>query len=239
MPIKAVFFDWFGTLARYEPAREEAASQALKEFGYDVAPERLRVAIAAADRAWFEENTRARIRSRDAAEQARLYARHQQNMLKEVGVDLSAEAETFRKLMARIQVLTSGMHFVLFDDVVPAMKLVKDRKLKIGLLSNMDQDMHPLCRQLGIDPYLDLIVTSGEIGVDKPKPPMFIAALQRAGVKASEAVHIGDQYQVDVVGARGVGIKPLLIDRYSLATDVTDCPRLKSLTEIADHLDAE
>ena len=67
-------------------------------------------------------------------------------------------------------------------------------------------------------------------------PLIFQAALQRAGVKASEAVHIGDQYKLDVVGARGVGINPIPIDRYNLYPEVTDCPRIRNLTEIAEYL---
>ncbi|MEK0338355.1 MAG: HAD-IA family hydrolase, partial [Nitrosopumilus sp.] len=76
----------------------------------------------------------------------------------------------------------------------------------------------------------------GEVGTDKPEPPIFLAALQRAGVNASEAVHVGDQYKLDVIGARGVGITPVLIDRYDLYPEVSDCPRIHRLTELAEYL---
>jgi putative hydrolase of the HAD superfamily len=90
--------------------------------------------------------------------------------------------------------------------------------------------------KLGLEPYLDFVVTSEEVGSDKPKPPIFLAALDRAGVNASEAAHIGDQYEIDVVGARGAGIKPILIDRYDIYPEVSDCPRFHSLTELAEYL---
>ena len=80
------------------------------------------------------------------------------------------------------------------------------------------------------------IVNPGEVGADKPKPPIFLAALERARVNASEAVHVGDQYKIDVVGARGVGISPILIDRYDLYPEVTDCPRIRNLTELLGYL---
>jgi putative hydrolase of the HAD superfamily len=80
------------------------------------------------------------------------------------------------------------------------------------------------------------VVTSKEVGVDKPNPLIFQAALQRAVVDASEAVHVGDQYKMDVVGARGVGINPILIDRYNLYPEVSDCPRIRNLSELADYL---
>ncbi|MCK5434223.1 MAG: HAD-IA family hydrolase, partial [Dehalococcoidales bacterium] len=87
-----------------------------------------------------------------------------------------------------------------------------------------------------LDHYLDLVVTSKEVGVDKPASPIFLAALERAGIDVSEAVYIGDQYQTDVEGARGVGINPILIDRYDLSPQVSDCPRIHSLTELAQYL---
>ena len=61
-------------------------------------------------------------------------------------------------------------------------------------------------------------------------------ALERAGVRASEAVYVGDQYETDVVGARGGGINPVLIDRYDLLTKVSDCPRIHSLTELLNTI---
>ena len=57
-------------------------------------------------------------------------------------------------------------------------------------------------------PYLDLVVTSGEVGMEKPHPPIFHEALRRAGVEAGDAAHVGDQLSSDVDGARNVGIQP-------------------------------
>ena len=85
-------------------------------------------------------------------------------------------------------------------------------------------------------PYIDFVVTAKEIGSNKPEPYIFLAALKRAGVSASEAIYIGDQYETDVVGAKGAGIKPILIDRYDLSLEVGDCPRIHSLIEVAQYL---
>jgi FMN phosphatase YigB (HAD superfamily) len=52
-------------------------------------------------------------------------------------------------------------------------------------------------------------------------------------VRASEAIHVGDQYAVDVVGARGVGIAGVLIDRFGTSSEEVDCPKIKSLSEVA------
>jgi len=129
-----------------------------------------------------------------------------------------------------------GFNFVLFDDVLSTLATLKQQKLILGLLTNATRDMVSVYHKLGLEPYLDFVVTSEEVGSDKPKPPIFLAALDRAGVNASEAAHIGDQYEIDVVGARGAGIKPILIDRYDIYPEVSDCPRFHSLTELAEYL---
>ncbi|MDP3061868.1 MAG: hypothetical protein Q8O40_01460 [Chloroflexota bacterium] len=55
-------------------------------------------------------------------------------------------------------------------------------------------------------------------------------------MKPQEALHVGDQYRNDVVGARGVGIQPLLLDRYGLEAEA-DCPCIRSLADIEKYLD--
>ena len=80
--------------------------------------------------------------------------------------------------MKRVQQLLTGITFVLFDDVLLVLKTLKERKLILGLLTNLDKDMNPICRELGLEPYLDLVVTSREVGVDKPEPPLILAVLQ-------------------------------------------------------------
>jgi HAD superfamily hydrolase (TIGR01509 family) len=96
--------------------------------------------------------------------------------------------------------------------------------------------MEPTYTQLGIQPYLDFKVTSSEVGCDKPQPEIFMAALEKAQVKPEESIFVGDQYHLDIVGARGVGIKGLLIDRNDYSPEITDCPRIHSLTEITQYI---
>jgi putative hydrolase of the HAD superfamily len=79
-------------------------------------------------------------------------------------------------------------------------------------------------------------VTSLDAGCNKPNPEIFWKALRRAGVKAAEAIYVGDQYQIDVLGASKAGMKGILLDRGGYFTDITDCPRIRRLTEIVNHL---
>ena len=232
--IKAIFFDWFGTLACFEPPREELYRRALGEFGIEVSPNRLTPGILAADEYFYEEHARSPVERREPQKQAEVQTRYLNIVL--TGGGVKADQELLVKLMKRTQQLFRGLTFILFDDVLPVLKTLKGQRLILGLLTNASKSMISIYRKLGLEPYLDFVVTSDETGADKPEPAIFWAALEQAGVKTSEATHVGDQYKIDVVGARGVGIKPILIDRHNLYPQVNDCPRICNLTELAQYL---
>jgi putative hydrolase of the HAD superfamily len=182
----------------------------------------------------YEENARRPIRDRSREEQTKLYAGFHRIILKETGIN--ATDGQVMQLLARMFQLNASMKFVLFDDVVETLKTLKAQGLKLALLTNLQTEVNTMCRELGIGEYLDFTVTSAEVGADKPQPPIFLKALNLARVNAAEAIHVGDQYQNDVLGARGVGITPILLDRADYYKEITDCPRIRSLTEVSQFV---
>ncbi len=232
--IKAIFFDWFHTLAQLDPPRHQLYSQAFREFGVELPPQKVMRGILIADQYFFEENAKSPVTERSPEEQVKLYIHYPNAILTEAGAKASRELSL--KVMQRVREQFKGVTFALFDDVLSTLKELKQQNLTIGLLTNLDSDMVSICRGLGIESYISFVVTAKEAGADKPSPPIFLAALDKAGVNASEAVHVGDQYKFDVIGARAVGINPILIDRYDMYPEVSDCPRIHSLTALAQHL---
>jgi putative hydrolase of the HAD superfamily len=67
--------------------------------------------------------------------------------------------------------------------------------------------------RLGFDHFFDALIVSGDHTFAKPDPRLFAVALDIAGVDASEAVHVGDSYANDVVGAQASGIRSIWFDR--------------------------
>ena len=204
----------------------------LKEFGVGVSPEAIRRALIIADEFIYQEFARQPLSKRTAEEKTAVYLQYQRVLLKEAGVVASERliGETLNK-MRQLK-----LNHVLFDDVVPALTLLKERGLILGLISNVDHDITPLCDKLGLSALLGIVVTSQDTGFSKPHPEIFREALRRARIDASEAVYIGDQYQIDVIGARDAGMKGILLDRGDDFRQVTDCPRIRGLADIAKHL---
>lgn len=230
--IKAVFFDFYNTLATYHPPREELYVNICRGLGIKVEAKALFSSLAAADIFYRNENSRSPVDKKTPEEKINFYVEYATKILGGAGVQISRD--TALQILAKVR--EQKWEFKAYEDTLPTLKDLENRGLILGLISNVVQDMEPTYTELGLQPYLDFKVTSAEVGCDKPRPEIFIAALEKAKVKSKEALYVGDQYDVDIVGARGVGIKAVLIDRNNYFADITDCPRIHSLTEIVDYL---
>ena len=230
--IKAVFFDLYNTLVGYDPPREETHARLLKDFGIEVSPEALLRPIMTADDFIYQEHARYSLAKRSKEETIALYTQYHGIIHREAGIDASPEliAGMLKKWMSL------DLKMVLFDDVAPTLTQLRERGLILGLISNVDRDITPLYQGVGLSAWLQVVVTSQEAGFSKPHPGIFRAALKKAGVKPSEAIYIGDQYQFDVVGANKTGMRGILLDRRGFFEEVTDCPRIRSLTEVMEYL---
>ncbi len=230
--IKAVFFDLYHTLVRYEPPREELQAAALKELGVTVRPEMLCLPIVAADEFIYREMARVPISKRSEKDKMNLWAQYQQTLLREAGI--AATEPLVTGLLGKMR--QAKMKLVLFDDVAPTLSELKNRGITLGLISNIDKDISPLLNELGLRSWLVIIVTSLDTGFNKPQPQIFQAALQQAKAAPAEAMYVGDQYQVDALGARQAGMVGVLLDRFDYFQQVQDCPRIRSLSQLVGLL---
>ncbi len=230
--IKAVFFDLYQTLARYEPPREEIHAGALKDLGINVEPEVFRRPIVAADEFIYQELAHSSLSKRSEKERLAVFVEYEKIVFRESGIEV--DEKLIPVLLGKMQQVKSKL--VPFDDVVPALTDLKSHGLILGLISNVDRDITSLLNELKLYSLLRVVVTSQEVGLTKPQAGIFQEALRRAGTQAAEAVYVGDQYQIDVIGANAVGMKGILLDRGGYFTGVTDSPRIRSLSQIVELL---
>ena len=93
-----------------------------------------------------------------------------------------------------------------------ALGRVKRAGLVAGVISNSNGSVRSILEATGLVRYLDFVLDSSVVGVEKPDRRIFELALQEAGVASSEAIYVGDLYSVDVLGARAAGIDAILLD---------------------------
>ena len=230
--IKAVFFDFYNTLVRFWPPLDQIQQASCQEFGFHLEPESISFGYSVADIYFNRENEIKPLATRNEEERLEFFARYEQILLDNAG--LSVTLDLARQIW---QIAISvPKDFIAFDDTLVALEKLKQAGYRVGVISNLRRDMDQLCGDLGLAPYLDFCLTSAEVGVEKPDPAIFVAALERAGVSPGEAVHVGDQPRSDLVGARGAGLHAVLLDRGGWLEEVDNCVRISQLTELNDLL---
>lgn len=91
---------------------------------------------------------------------------------------------------------------------------------KVAVLSNSEGRLAELLAEVGVASHFAAIIDSGRIGIEKPDPRIFAHALAELGVAADHpAIHIGDSWDADVVGARRAGWRAVWYGRRVAAVD--------------------
>jgi putative hydrolase of the HAD superfamily len=82
--------------------------------------------------------------------------------------------------------------------------------LRLGVVSNSDGRVEQALEAAGLRHYFDVVIDSALVGLEKPDPRIFQAALAALRVAPEEALYVGDLYEVDVLGAQAAGIRAIL-----------------------------
>lgn len=100
----------------------------------------------------------------------------------------------------------------LYDDSVPFLKQLRQRGIKIALVSNCADNTRPFLADLDVLRLADEVILSCEVGFAKPSPEIYLRALEALGVAAADAVMIDDRASY-CAGAEAVGIRAIQIAR--------------------------
>ena len=109
--------------------------------------------------------------------------------------------------------MMDSLEFRPFPDVKPALSELRERGLRLVIASNWDWSLPQWVERAGLDGLVDGTASSAVVGAAKPAPDVFREALRLAGAEPAEALHVGDSLEGDVHGARGAGIRAVLIQR--------------------------
>ena len=208
--IKAVFFDFYSTLCVWGQPLEASLQKIAERYRFEIDWERYATA---------RENLYADASGSDPTEHSLLGTMQEiiesyYKFIRELGVQEHVEQMTWELLQSEHS-LFAASNAMLYDDAVPTLQYLRDAGFKLAIVSNWDTPLDPLTERLGIAHYFDIIVASHDARVlsAKPDPHIFNYTLTAVGVSAAEAVHVGDTYEADILGAKDVGIRPILIDR--------------------------
>lgn len=232
MRTRAVFFDLGGTLLVMR--RDRIYQRVLRQEGLDAPLERIHSAYKEFEPWWLSSYASRRMSPGETQE---AYRHLDEKVFGALFPDkASGEGVRLSRLVRkRWPDLEKQIPLELYPDVEPALSRLSGLGLYLGLISNAPAGTERVAEALGLRRFMRSIIISGAVGYSKPHPGIFRIALADARVAPSEAVHVGDVYEADVVGAGGAGMRGVLIDRDSRSAGI-DCLRVKSLAEVEGYL---
>ena len=203
----AVFFDAYGTLISWKPARPPAqvVAEGLWAAGVDAPFERVEAAVRA-EMAFYRER-QALVRT--AAELAAL-RRDAATLVRD---ELGGRQACSLPLDDIAALLVKAFATWAYPEARTVIERLRARGLRTGVLSNFSYLLPLLLAEVGLAEHLDPIVFSAAEGVSKPDAAIFAAAARAVGADPAQCVLIGDDLGNDVAGARGVGMPVIWLNR--------------------------
>jgi HAD superfamily hydrolase (TIGR01509 family) len=103
-----------------------------------------------------------------------------------------------------------------YPDAAEVLRALRERGIKVGVVSNIGWDLRPVFRAHGLDPYVDVYVLSYEHGIQKPDPRLFKTACAALGAEPRDVVMVGDDRRADG-GAAALGCAVHFVDHLPAA----------------------
>ena len=223
--VKAVFFDMDGTLVLRTQWEVGRVMGILKELNLSFDEKKVEEAYSFAEE-WFKGRVKTYLdRRREVLlEYNRLLLEH---------LDIH---EGLDKLAEETQRRRENPPDKLYPEVKDVLKRLKEKNLKLGVISHrlLIQTENSLRRHSILELFSCIVSPlEAEAPLGKLDPKLWEFALQRIGVKREEAVHVGDELEMDVAGAERAGLTPILVDRENRYQEIA-CMRITDLTQLLE-----
>jgi putative hydrolase of the HAD superfamily len=200
VPVRAIVFDVDFTLARPGPD--------LGPEGYERLGARYGLTL---DPARYDDARRAALvdlkRHPELDHDEEIWIRFTERIIEGMG----GAGDTYAAACEMEAAWAHAHHFELYEDAIPTLGALRDRGLKLGLLSNSARDLDEFVGHHGLS--VDAVLTSRAHGKTKPHETIFRRMLELLDVVAGDAVMVGDTIEDDVEGATAVGMRAVLVDR--------------------------
>ena len=103
------------------------------------------------------------------------------------------------------------------DGVYNFIKWLKSNNIGVVILTDYETEYQiEKLKYLELLPYIDKVITSEEVGKEKPSKQMFLTALHKINAKPEEVIMIGDNYEKDILGAKNMNILPFYFNQQEL-----------------------
>jgi HAD superfamily hydrolase (TIGR01549 family) len=170
-----------------------------------------------------------------AAPGARGWGTMMATMLARAGIEERALSALIERLWASH--VEHNLYSIVPRGFNEAMAALRTAGVRVAIVSNSEGMLDRLFSKLGILECFDTVVDSGRVGVEKPDARIFEIACERTCTTAARALHLGDTYATDVLGARNAHMRTALIDPFGHYQGLyEDVPRVAGVVEVSEEI---
>ena len=226
MSLRAVVFDAGNTLVYIDPGR---VVDVFRSEGVDADLPGFFRAEARARKALLE-----RVREGHAGTEPEVWQTYFGTLFRLAGVPEAARQAVslgIREIQERAHLWTH-----VAEGTEEVLETLLERGYRLAVVSNADGRVADALNRAGLGGFLEFVLDSQVVGVEKPDPRIFLMACERLGQAPEACLYVGDLYPVDYVGARGAGLSALLLD--PLGMHQGSAHRIESLRELPPWLSA-
>jgi putative hydrolase of the HAD superfamily len=192
--VRAVIFDFYGTLARWADGTASYAS-VFADHGYTPDATVLDGYFSLYNGIEHHEHSVS-----EEAYEAWVRLRLRQ-LTRDGGVD-DADADA---VVDALRSLDQG-EMVAYPEAAPTLGALRDAGMTVGVCSNWGWELNAYLEQVGLLDLVDSSVTSARAGARKPHPNIYRTSVESLGVATNEVVFVGDSWEPDVRGPRREGM---------------------------------
>ncbi len=205
MKLEVISLDLGDTLVHNEPWGYQIISDILRDLGYSISAKQI-----------FRASAKLRGRKLKPNQNGN-NTPSLKEVFSELNIDISDEE------VKRIEDVNrqAEKEVFLYDDVIDFLESVRSLDMEVVLVSNAAYNgkAKKHLETFGLEKYFNKVIFSFEVGKVKPDPEIFRIAVPNS---RESAVHLGDIYEVDVLGAINAGLHGGLIDRRQAYENIED-----------------
>jgi len=222
---KAIFFDRDGTLTYNNPEKEIWRNKIIEnwsgkpfELTYEKMVELFKK-VSEGKTPWY----------RNVDDEKEFFKRYYRFLLLEEGIKVDLELRS----KCLFEELWCNNDKILHDETIEVLEYFKNKGYKMGVISDTSPSLEYTLQQLGVSKYFTSFTASSLVGVGKPNPIIYNAALTAQNVTAIESIYV-DDYDVEAAGARILGFTSFLIDRSGKDKNIWTINNLKEIIKYVE-----
>jgi putative hydrolase of the HAD superfamily len=200
--LRAVLLDFYGTLAR--ATQWVSIDEVLAEHGYELSQEALH--------RWWDGGVDG-IQHIEHSQSRDHYVAWQQERLLAMLAETDVHPGEYEMILEKLRAGSSQRVLEAYPEVPGTLRELRARGLRLAICSNWDWDLAEAVDEAGLSELVDIQVSSAWAGARKPHPRIFRHTIDKVGVRAGDALFVGDTWGPDVEGPRAVGMTPAYLSR--------------------------